>query len=79
MKTKISNKKIKELRETIEFILSDEEVEKIININKNAILRRTYCATQSNQSKSGVDQTRQNTEPACLFTGEPGIPACTCC
>ena len=72
MKTKISNKKIKELRENLEFLLSDEDVENIISKNKNKILSKIYCATQSQQSCAGFDQTVPNGQ--CQLD-----PLCQCC
>jgi hypothetical protein len=73
MKT-ISNKKIKELRNFVEDLLSEEEVEKIIKINKSNILDKIYCATQADASCAGplLDE---NGDPI------PGTvdPFCACC
>lgn len=71
---KISNKKIKKMRENNEDFLSEDLVEKIINNNKDKILSKINCASQAQQSQAGP-----------LLDGNgnsiPGTvdPFCDCC
>jgi len=72
MKSKINNKKIKELRSIMEYQLSDTEAEEIINLNKDKILSKIYCATQSSSSCAAYNQSGQ-LDPSCqCCSSDPG-------